>query len=121
MTTVSPIRAIDMRLIDGQTVGELLAEHKKPLSPTLAVSVVEQVATALDAAHENGLIHRDVKPSNILLTVHEFAYLLRVADVDAPLAGHVGVHGAGTLRGRADRRARGRLRLGVRAARMPHR
>ena len=67
---------LDMRLIDGQTVGELLADREKPLSPTLAVSIVEQVATALDAAHESGLIHRDVKPSNILLTRREFAYLI---------------------------------------------
>jgi ABC-type amino acid transport substrate-binding protein/predicted Ser/Thr protein kinase len=67
---------LDMRLIEGQTVGELLADRERPLSPTLAVSVVEQVATALDAAHEKGLIHRDVKPSNILLTVREFAYLI---------------------------------------------
>ena len=67
---------LDMRLIDGQTVGELLADRKKPLSPTLAVSIVEQVANALDAAHESGLIHRDVKPSNILLTRREFAYLI---------------------------------------------
>ena len=67
---------LDMRLIEGQTVGELLASRERPLSPTLAVSVVEQVATALDAAHEKGLIHRDVKPSNILLTLREFAYLI---------------------------------------------
>jgi serine/threonine protein kinase len=67
---------LDMRLIEGQSVGELLGEHKQPLSPTLAVSVVEQVANALDAAHASGLIHRDVKPSNILLTVREFAYLI---------------------------------------------
>ena len=67
---------LDMRLIEGQTVGELLADRKRPLSPTLAVSVVEQVANALDAAHASGLIHRDVKPSNILLTVREFAYLI---------------------------------------------
>ena len=67
---------LDMRLIDGQTVGELLADRKRALSPTLAVSIVEQVATALDAAHEKGLIHRDVKPSNILLTPREFAYLI---------------------------------------------
>lgn len=67
---------LDMRLIEGQTVGELLGERKQPLSPTLAVSVVEQVANALDAAHASGLIHRDVKPSNILLTSREFAYLI---------------------------------------------
>lgn len=67
---------LDMRLIEGRTVGELLADRKRPLTPTLAVSVVEQVANALDAAHASGLIHRDVKPSNILLTGREFAYLI---------------------------------------------
>ena len=68
-----------MRLIEGRTLGEMLAETatKEPLSPRrYAVSVVEQVATALDAAHEAGLIHRDVKPSNILMTTHDFAYLI---------------------------------------------
>ena len=67
---------LDMRLIDGQTLGQLLADREKPLDPAYAVSVVEQVATALDAAHENGLIHRDVKPSNILMTTRDFAYLI---------------------------------------------
>jgi ABC-type amino acid transport substrate-binding protein/predicted Ser/Thr protein kinase len=67
---------LDMRLIEGRTLGEMLAETKKPVAPALAVSVVEQVATALDAAHEAGLIHRDVKPSNILMTTRDFAYLI---------------------------------------------
>ena len=67
---------LDMRLIDGKTLGDILAEREGPIDATLAVEVVEQVATALDAAHQEHLIHRDVKPSNILLTKQQFAYLI---------------------------------------------
>ena len=45
---------LDMRLIEGRTLGTILAESDKPLEPAFAVSVVEQVATTLDAAHQAG-------------------------------------------------------------------
>jgi serine/threonine protein kinase len=67
---------LDMRLIEGQNLGTMLEDAEKPLGTQFAVKVVEQVATALDAAHEAGLIHRDVKPSNILITNRDFVYLI---------------------------------------------
>ena len=63
-----------MRLVQGQTLDDLLA--KGPLTPSRAVSIVGQVAAALDAAHAEGLIHRDVKPQNIIVTPADFAYLV---------------------------------------------
>ncbi|OBG19265.1 serine/threonine-protein kinase [Mycobacterium sp. 852002-51057_SCH5723018] len=65
---------IDMRLVQGQTLLELIAEG--PLAPSRAVAVIGQVAEALDAAHAEGLIHRDVKPQNIIVTPTDFVYLV---------------------------------------------
>lgn len=67
---------LDMRLIEGLTLGDILSRRDRPLGPQLAVSVVEQVASALDGAHAAGLVHRDVKPSNILISEREFVYLI---------------------------------------------
>src|ERR1700746_1221001 len=65
---------VDMRLIEGRDLQTVLADG--PLEPARAVRIIEGVAKALHAAHEVGLLHRDVKPSNILLDRDDFAYLI---------------------------------------------
>jgi serine/threonine-protein kinase len=66
---------VDMRLIDGVDLRTLLMRGG-PMPPARAVSVVRQIAAALDAAHAAGVLHRDVKPENVLVTADDFAYLV---------------------------------------------
>jgi CHASE2 domain-containing sensor protein/tRNA A-37 threonylcarbamoyl transferase component Bud32 len=67
---------IAMRYIDGVDLG-VMVERLGPLAPLRAATIVAQIAGALDAAHAHGLVHRDVKPANILLSADEpeHAYL----------------------------------------------
>ncbi|MFJ3234371.1 serine/threonine-protein kinase [Streptomyces sp. NPDC086787] len=57
---------IAMRFVSGSDLRHLL-DRQGPLSLAVAVRIAAQVASALDAAHEHGLVHRDVKPGNILV------------------------------------------------------
>jgi hypothetical protein len=63
-----------MRLVIGRDLRSLVAEEG-PVTAPRAAHIVAQVGAALDAAHARRLVHRDVKPANVLLTEHEHAYL----------------------------------------------
>src|SRR5258708_9929253 len=58
---------IVMRLVNGRDLRQAIAASKSGMDPERATEIVAQVADALDEAHRRGLVHRDVKPANILL------------------------------------------------------
>jgi eukaryotic-like serine/threonine-protein kinase len=92
---------IEMPLLAGTDLTALIARDG-PLGPARAVEVIAQVADALDAAHASGLVHRDVKPSNVMVQARrhgDFVHLIdfgiaRHADTTAT---HTGAGLVGTL------------------------
>jgi serine/threonine protein kinase len=93
---INGVLYIDMRFVEGRDLKTVLAENG-PLDPPRATSIVAQVAAALDAAHACGLVHRDVKPENVLLNRDDFAYLVDFGI--AHLGGETGLTSAGTAIG----------------------
>lgn len=63
-----------MEHIQGQNIADLL--ENGPVSESLALKIVRQVAMALDHAHQINMVHRDIKPDNLILTKNEVVKLL---------------------------------------------
>ena len=87
-----------MRYVPGVDLATQLARHG-PLDLPATTRLVTQLAAALDAAHASGLIHRDVKPANVLLAPDQHAYL---ADFGLARSAGTGITRPGQLVGTAD-------------------
>jgi serine/threonine protein kinase len=81
------IRFISMEYVDGEDLRTILRRDGK-FRPKEAISVIEQVCRALDAAHSEGVIHRDLKPQNIMRDRHG-----RIVVMDFGLARSLGDSG----------------------------
>lgn len=77
-----------MPIVNGVDLNKVL-KRDKAMSPPRAVRVIEQVGAALDAAHKSGLVHRDVKPSNMLMAGDDFVYLIDFGLVHEANAGRL--------------------------------
>ena len=75
---------IAMELVDGQTLKEIVTQ-RGPLPPHVAVGLTEQMLRALGYAHRRGIVHRDVKPQNVILDTEGHA---KVADFGIARVGH---------------------------------
>ncbi len=89
-----------MRFVGGDDL-RTIVERDGPLGPERAAAIVTQVAAALGAAHARGLVHRDVKPANVLVTGDDHCYLTDFGLVK-DLAATTGVTRTGEVLGTLD-------------------
>src|SRR5215469_9201823 len=86
----TPVPYIVMEYVDGHTVRDLLRDDRR-LLPERALEITDGVLRALDYSHRNGIVHRDIKPGNVMLTrtgqvkVMDFGIARAVSDAQATM------------------------------------
>jgi serine/threonine protein kinase len=109
-----------LEFVSGGSLAQKL--HGAPQPPREAARLVETLARAMHAAHQRGVVHRDLKPGNVLLTadatprITDFGLARRLDDLAGQTASGAVL---GTASYMAPEQARGPLRRGGRAARRP--
>ncbi len=90
MVGPTPVPYIVMEYVDGRTLRDLLRENRR-LLPERAMEISDGVLRALDYSHRNGIVHRDIKPGNVMLTragevkVMDFGIARAVSDSQATM------------------------------------
>ena len=90
MSGSTPVPYIVMEYVDGRTLRELLRDDRR-LLPERALEITDGVLRALDYSHRNGIIHRDIKPGNVMLTrsaevkVMDFGIARAMSDTQATM------------------------------------
>src|ERR1700733_11354209 len=86
----TPVPYIVMEYVDGRTLRDLLRDDRR-LLPERALEITDGVLRALDYSHRNGIVHRDIKPGNVMLTrtgdvkVMDFGIARAVSDAQATM------------------------------------
>jgi serine/threonine-protein kinase len=90
MAGPSPVPYIVMEYVDGRTLRDLLREDRR-LLPERAMEITDGTLRALEYSHRNGIVHRDIKPGNVMLTragdvkVMDFGIARAVSDAQATM------------------------------------
>ncbi|MFD4369340.1 Stk1 family PASTA domain-containing Ser/Thr kinase [Rhodococcus sp. NPDC058521] len=89
-TDAGPLPYIVMEYVDGDTLRDIV-RSKGPLAPREAMEVISDVCAALDFSHRNGIVHRDVKPANVMINragavkVMDFGIARAISDASSPM------------------------------------